>query len=94
MPPTWAAAQRPRPVRPVTELDDMMTTPTATPPTPRRLVRLKEGASYAGCGVRTLRRRIADGSLGGYRSGPMLILVDLNEIDELYLRRIPTGYYP
>jgi len=61
------------------------------PPTTRRLVRLKVGAAYAGVDHQTLRRRIADGSISGYRAGKTLVLVDLNELDSVYLQRIPTA---
>jgi len=68
-------------------------TPTTAPTTLPRLVRLKVGAAHAGVGVRTLRRRIADGTITGYRAGQTLVLVDLDELDAVYLQRIPTGYY-
>jgi len=55
----------------------------------RRLASLSQGAQYADCSKRTIRRRIADGSLTGYRMGPRLIRVDLNELDAL-LSPIPT----
>ena len=55
-----------------------------------RLVSLKDAADYAGCIPRTIRRRVADGSLTGYRFGPRLIRVDLNELEAL-IRPIPTG---
>ncbi len=56
----------------------------------RRLAPLIDAAAYAGVHPRTLRRRIADGALTGYRMGPRLIRVDLNELDEL-LRPIPAA---
>jgi hypothetical protein len=37
-----------------------------------------------------LRRRIADGTLHGYRLGKRLLRVDLNEIDAAF-REIPTA---
>lgn len=58
--------------------------------TPRRLVPLAGAAEYASVHPRTLRRRIADGSLTGYRLGPRVIRVDLNEIDQL-LAPVPVG---
>lgn len=61
---------------------------TATPE--RRLVTIAEAANFAACNPRTIRRRIADGSLAGYRMGPRLVRVDLNELDRL-LRPIPAG---
>lgn len=51
--------------------------------TARRLAPLNGAAEYAGVHPRTLRRRIADGSLTGYRMGPRIIRVDLNEVDAL-----------
>ncbi len=56
----------------------------------RRLVTQAAAAEYAGVGARTIRRRISDGSLTGYRIGPRLIRVDLNELDAL-LQPIPTA---
>jgi len=47
-------------------------------------------AQRVGVHPRTLRRRIADGSLTGYRFGPTLIRVDPAEVDAL-LRPIPTA---
>jgi len=61
------------------------------PPTTRRLVRLKVGAAYAGVDHQTLRRRISDGTITGWRAGKALILVDLDELDSVYLQRIPTS---
>ncbi|MGI8716934.1 MAG: excisionase family DNA-binding protein [Lapillicoccus sp.] len=54
------------------------------------MVSLPDAADYAGVVPRTIRRRIADGSLTGYRMGPRLIRVDLAELDNL-LRPIPTA---
>lgn len=59
------------------------------PQIPRRLAPLNGAADYAGVHPRTLRRRIADGSLTGYRMGPRIIRVDLNEVDTL-LTPIPA----
>lgn len=59
-------------------------------PTPRRNVSIGEAANYAGVSVRTVRRRIADGSLTGYRFGARLIRIDLDELDAA-MRPIPTG---
>lgn len=55
----------------------------------RRLVSIGQAAEYAGVSSKTIRRRISDGSLTGYRMGPRLIRVDLNELDDL-LRPIPA----
>ena len=57
--------------------------------TDHRYATLDVAGTYAGCSKHTIRRRIADGSLTGYRFGPRAIRVDLNEIDEI-LRPIPT----
>lgn len=55
----------------------------------RRLASIQQAAEYAAVSPKTLRRRIADGSLTGYRVGQRLIRVDLNELDDL-LQPIPT----
>ena len=57
----------------------------------RRLATLPDAAEYASCSTRTIRRRIADGSIVGYRMGPRLIRVDLDELDSLLLSPIPVG---
>ncbi len=46
----------------------------------RRLAKLAEAAQYAACSKYTIRRRIADGTIAGYRLG-RIIRVDLDEID-------------
>lgn len=59
-------------------------------PTQRhQLVPIPQAAEYAAVSVKTIRRRISDRSLTGYRMGPRLIRVDLNELDAA-LRPIPT----
>jgi len=61
------------------------------PPAPaRRLVSLLDAAEFAGVHPRTIRRRVADGTLTGYRMGPRLLRIDLNELDAM-LRPIPAG---
>jgi excisionase family DNA binding protein len=55
----------------------------------KALASIHEAAKYAAVNPRTIRRRIADGSLTGYRLGARVLLVDLNELDAL-LRPIPT----
>ena len=59
----------------------------------RRLVGLAAAAAYADVSTRTLRRYIAHGRLTGYRVGPRLVKIDLNELDEL-ARPIPTARGP
>jgi excisionase family DNA binding protein len=49
--------------------------------TDRRLASIRDAANYAACNPRTIRRRIADGTLTGYRLGQRAIRVDLNELD-------------
>jgi excisionase family DNA binding protein len=56
----------------------------------KRLVNLADAAAYAACCRETIRRRIADGTLHGYRLGKRLLRVDLNEIDAA-LRQIPSA---
>lgn len=56
----------------------------------RRFVSISDAAEYAACNPKTIRRRIADGALKGYRMGPRLVRVDLNELDAM-LRPIPTA---
>ena len=57
----------------------------------RRLATLSGAAQYAECNPRTIRRYIAAGRLTGYRMGPRLLRVDLNEVDAVLLRPIPTA---
>lgn len=49
----------------------------------KRLATLQEAAEYWGCHQRTIRRHIAAGNLTGYRLGPRMIRIDLDELDEL-----------
>jgi excisionase family DNA binding protein len=51
---------------------------------------LAEAAARVGLHPKTLRRRIADGSLTGYRAGPHLIRLDPAEVDAL-MRPIPSA---
>ena len=62
--------------------------PTAGPA--RRLASLSGAAEYADVNPRTIRRRIADGTITGYRLGPRVIRVDLNELDRVFAQ-IPVG---
>ena len=48
-----------------------------------RLVGTTEAAEYAGLCTRTLYRYIADGRITGYRLGPKLIKIDLDELDRI-----------
>ncbi len=62
--------------------------PVATSPA-RRLMSIADAAERLDCTPRTVRRYISTGTLRGYRVGPRLIRVDLNELDAM-LRPIPT----
>ena len=57
---------------------------------PRRLVRVCDAGDYVPVSTKTIRRRIADGTLVGYRLGPRSLMIDLDEL-EAALRPIPTG---
>jgi hypothetical protein len=57
----------------------------------QNLVRLKTCAEERKISVVSLRRYIAQGKLTGYRVGPKIIMVDLNEFDAVVLKRIPNG---
>jgi excisionase family DNA binding protein len=48
------------------------------------------GASCYKVSEKTLRRWVAEGRITGYRFGPRMIRVDLNEIEQL-LKPIPTA---
>ncbi len=68
-----------------------MATVTATPnKAVRRLESIEHAADYLGVSTKTLRRYIAAGRVTGYRTGPRLIRVDLNELDAM-LRPIPAA---
>jgi excisionase family DNA binding protein len=55
----------------------------------RDFVSIEQAANYTGLSNQTLRRRIADGTLTGYRAGPKLVRVDLADVDRK-LRPIAT----
>ncbi len=63
---------------------------TASLPRQRRYGSIAEAADLVGASTKTIRRRIADGTLTGYRMGPRLIRVDLSEIERV-LAPIPTA---
>ncbi|WP_287216844.1 helix-turn-helix domain-containing protein [Rhodococcus sp. (in: high G+C Gram-positive bacteria)] len=50
---------------------------------PRRLVSIPQAAEEFGVCSRTIRRYISAGRITGYRFGPRMIRVDLNEIDSM-----------
>jgi excisionase family DNA binding protein len=68
----------------------MTTTTRPQTRTPRRYETLAAAAERTGMSTRTLRRRIADGSLPAYRTGPRIVRVSPDEVDQL-MQRIPTG---
>jgi hypothetical protein len=81
--------------RPVKVRHNMKATKTpAIPPDQRRIVPLKEAVEITHYSAKSIRRRIADGSITGYRIGPRLIQVDLTEIDALLRKPIPTYREP
>jgi excisionase family DNA binding protein len=57
----------------------------------KRLASIDDAAEYGDVSTKTIRRRIADGTITGYRLGPRLLRVDLNEVDEKLLQCIPTA---
>lgn len=59
----------------------------------RRLVSISRAAEEVDLSDKTVRRYIASGRLRGYRVGPRLIKVDLEELDRL-VRGIPTADGP
>jgi len=57
---------------------------------PTTMLTVAEAADRLHVHTRTIRRRIADGTLRAYRVGPQLIRLDPSEVDNL-MRRIPAG---
>ncbi|MBB1030507.1 helix-turn-helix domain-containing protein [Dietzia sp. SLG310A2-38A2] len=51
----------------------------------RRMSSLPEAAEQFGVSVKTLRRYISAGRITGYRFGPRMLRVDLDELDALLL---------
>nr|WP_068274778.1 helix-turn-helix domain-containing protein [Aldersonia kunmingensis] len=49
----------------------------------RRLASVTIAADYADVSTKTIRRYIASGRLTGYRVGPRLIKIDLNDLDRI-----------
>lgn len=56
----------------------------------RRFGSVAAAADYADVSERTIRRYIADGRLTGYRIGPRLIKIDLDDLDKI-MRTIPAA---
>lgn len=65
-------------------------TPSAHRTDPRRLTSIAAAAEFADLSTRTIRRYVAEGRLVGYRVGPRLIKIDLNELDAL-ARPVPAA---
>ncbi|KUH89808.1 helix-turn-helix domain-containing protein [Mycobacterium sp. IS-1556] len=59
--------------------------PSPIPPR-RRYAKLAEAAEYLQVTERTIRQMITDGRLTGYRNGPRIVRVDLNEIDAAVMK--------
>lgn len=55
-----------------------------------KLVSLAEAAEQFGISVKTIRRRISDGTVRGYRVG-RLIRVDMNDLLENLVKEIPAS---
>lgn len=47
------------------------------------LISLEEASFILACSTKTVRRRIAEGKLTGYRFGPKLIRVRRSEVEQL-----------
>jgi hypothetical protein len=50
---------------------------------PRRLATIADASEYVLVDPKTIRRWISGGQLTGFRAGPKLLRVDLNEIDRM-----------
>lgn len=66
-----------------------MTAPTHPESSTSKYVSLSSAAEEFGISVKTIRRRIADGTVHGYLVG-RLIRVDLNELRQTMLVEIPN----
>ncbi|HEV6952706.1 MAG TPA: helix-turn-helix domain-containing protein [Promicromonospora sp.] len=67
-----------------------MSRPETVPTSTSRLVPLADAAAHFHVSVKTLRRRIADGTITGYRVG-RLIRVDLDELTQRLVVTIPSA---
>lgn len=56
----------------------------------RQFESLAQAAERTGLSVRALRRRIADGSLPAYRSGPRILRLDPRDVDGMMVR-VPSA---
>ena len=57
-------------------------------PTESRLATINEAAAYLGVSPRTIRRRVHDGTITGYRFGPRAVRIDLDELDAALRQKI------
>jgi excisionase family DNA binding protein len=57
---------------------------------PKKYISIADGAALYGISERTIRRRIADGSLRSWRVGPKLIRIDLADLERI-TRRVPAA---
>jgi excisionase family DNA binding protein len=55
-----------------------------------RLVTIADAAEHCAANERTVRRWIESGVIAGYRTGPRLLRVDIDEIDRRAVRPIPA----
>ena len=55
----------------------------------REFESLAEAAERTGLSTKTIRRRIASGVLAAYRSGPRVLRVDPDDVDQVMVR-LPT----
>jgi len=62
-----------------------------SPPQRPDWVTIATAAERLGLSAKSIRRRIADGTLPAYRVGPRLIRLDAADIDRLLPRRIPAA---
>jgi excisionase family DNA binding protein len=62
-------------------------------PTLRRLESIDSAAERHGIATKTIRRRIADGTIPAYRLGPRLLRVDPAEVDAALLSPVPTVHH-
>lgn len=60
-----------------------MPAPRSSRRNPRRLASITEGAGYANVCRRTIYNWVQTGRITGYRTGPKVIKVDLDELDAL-----------
>lgn len=58
----------------------------------RQYESLADAAQRTGIGIRTLRRRIVEGQLPAYRSGPKILRVDPEDVDRL-MTKVPSTWY-